>query len=48
MARKIPVTVRLPPQRIAPKTSVTEVCQEDLEKSTENGHNMAIMDGDRE
>ena len=48
MARKTPVTVRLPLQRIFPKSSVNAVCQEDLEKSTENGAIMVIMDDDRE
>jgi hypothetical protein len=48
MTRKIPVIVRFPLQRIAPKSRVNEVCQEDLEKSAENGSNMLIMDGDRE
>ena len=48
MVRKIPVTVRLPLQSVAPKSNVNAVCQLDLEKSAENSHNMAIMDGDRE
>ena len=30
------------------KAVSSEVSQEDLEKSTENGHNMAIIDDDRE
>jgi hypothetical protein len=48
MVRKIPVTVRFPLQRMAPKSSVNEDCQDDLEKSTANGKIMSIMDGDRE
>ena len=48
VARRIPVTVRLPLQRMAPKRRSNEVNQEGLEKSTANGHNMAIMECGRE